>query len=95
MSLIDYCFVGLGTTWPVLLGGQAHWTVGLVATLISISSIIAADTFAFIGGKVYNLISLQKQLFLFCPSQKYCFVTVKSVLTGSYEFFMILIIIFL
>lgn len=44
--------VGIGSTWPVLLGGQAHWTVGLIATLISISSIIAADTFAFLGGKV-------------------------------------------
>lgn len=41
----------IGTTWPVLLGGEAHWTVGLVATLISMSSIIAADTYAFIGGK--------------------------------------------
>ncbi|KAJ6679414.1 PHOSPHATIDATE CYTIDYLYLTRANSFERASE 4 CHLOROPLASTIC [Salix purpurea] len=41
----------IGTTWPVLLGGQAHWTVGLVATLISMSSIIAADTYAFMGGK--------------------------------------------
>ncbi|QCD77885.1 phosphatidate cytidylyltransferase [Vigna unguiculata] len=40
-----------GATWPILLGGQAHWTVGLVATLITISSIIAADTFAFLGGK--------------------------------------------
>lgn len=36
----------------MFLGGQAHWTVGLVATLMSISSIIAADTFAFLGGKV-------------------------------------------
>ncbi|MED6149596.1 Phosphatidate cytidylyltransferase 4, chloroplastic [Stylosanthes scabra] len=44
----------IGATWPVLLGGQAHWTVGLVATLISISSIIAADTFAFLGGKVFG-----------------------------------------
>ncbi|CAI8596917.1 unnamed protein product [Vicia faba] len=44
----------LGTKWPLLLGGQAHWTVGLVATLISISSIIAADTFAFIGGKAFG-----------------------------------------
>ncbi|KAK7301611.1 hypothetical protein RJT34_12479 [Clitoria ternatea] len=44
----------IGATWPVLLGGQAHWTVGLVATLISISSIIAADTFAFIGGKAFG-----------------------------------------
>ncbi|GAU18687.1 hypothetical protein TSUD_125200 [Trifolium subterraneum] len=44
----------LGATWPVLLGGQAHWTVGLVATLISISSIIAADTFAFLGGKTFG-----------------------------------------
>nr|CAD1831160.1 unnamed protein product [Ananas comosus var. bracteatus] len=42
----------LGRHWPVLLGGQAHWTVGLVATLISISSIIAADTFAFLGGRM-------------------------------------------
>ncbi|KAM7277379.1 hypothetical protein ACFE04_019245 [Oxalis oulophora] len=42
---------GIASAWPILLGGQAHWTVGLVATLISISSIIAADTFAFIGGK--------------------------------------------
>ncbi|GJZ24334.1 retrotransposon protein, putative, ty3-gypsy subclass [Tanacetum coccineum] len=41
----------VGATWPILLGGQAHWTVGLVATLISISSIIAADTLAFAGGK--------------------------------------------
>ncbi|KAG6747941.1 hypothetical protein POTOM_047832 [Populus tomentosa] len=44
----------MGTTWPVLLGGQAHWTVGLVATLISMSSIIAADTYAFIGGKAFG-----------------------------------------
>lgn len=42
----------IGRAWPILLGGQAHWTVGLVATLISISSIIAADTYAFLGGKV-------------------------------------------
>ncbi|KAK4372025.1 hypothetical protein RND71_007409 [Anisodus tanguticus] len=42
---------GLGASWPVLLGGPTQWTVGLVATLISFSSIIAADTFAFIGGK--------------------------------------------
>ncbi|KAM3295917.1 hypothetical protein ACQJBY_038310 [Aegilops geniculata] len=37
--------------WPILLGGQAHWTVGLVATLISITSIIAADTSAFLCGR--------------------------------------------
>ncbi|XVF22752.1 hypothetical protein REPUB_Repub12eG0198100 [Reevesia pubescens] len=41
----------IGVGWPFLLGGQAHWTVGLVATLISFSSIIAADTYAFLGGK--------------------------------------------
>ncbi|KAI3681541.1 hypothetical protein L6452_36340 [Arctium lappa] len=45
---------GVGATWPIFLGGQAHWTVGLVATLISISSIIAADTFAFAGGKAFG-----------------------------------------
>ncbi|KAJ6797272.1 phosphatidate cytidylyltransferase 4, chloroplastic-like [Iris pallida] len=44
----------LGNIWPVLLGGQAHWTVGLVATLISMSSIIAADTFAFLGGRAFG-----------------------------------------
>ncbi|KAJ0797749.1 putative phosphatidate cytidylyltransferase [Helianthus annuus] len=48
----------VGATWPILLGGQAHWTVGLVATLISISSIIAADTFAFAGGKAFGRIPL-------------------------------------
>ncbi|WOG95492.1 hypothetical protein DCAR_0414814 [Daucus carota subsp. sativus] len=44
----------VGALWPVLLGGQAQWTVGLVATLISFSSIIAADTFAFVGGKAFG-----------------------------------------
>ncbi|XP_010258969.1 PREDICTED: phosphatidate cytidylyltransferase 5, chloroplastic isoform X2 [Nelumbo nucifera] len=44
----------IGATWSILLGGQAHWTVGLVATLISFSSIIAADTFAFLGGKTFG-----------------------------------------
>ncbi|XP_031501696.1 phosphatidate cytidylyltransferase 5, chloroplastic [Nymphaea colorata] len=41
----------IGASWPFLLGGQAHWTVGLVATLISISSVIAADTSAYLVGK--------------------------------------------
>ncbi|XP_030513808.2 phosphatidate cytidylyltransferase 4, chloroplastic-like isoform X1 [Rhodamnia argentea] len=44
----------LGAAWPILLGGQAHWTVGLVAALTSISSIIAADTYAFLGGKAFG-----------------------------------------
>ncbi|KAF5744301.1 phosphatidate cytidylyltransferase 4 chloroplastic isoform X1 [Tripterygium wilfordii] len=44
----------IGGAWPILLGGQTHWTVGLVATLISISNIIAADTCAFIGGKAFG-----------------------------------------
>ncbi|XP_057431931.1 phosphatidate cytidylyltransferase 4, chloroplastic-like [Lotus japonicus] len=44
----------IGAIWPVLLGGQAHWTVGLVATLVTISSIISADTFAFLGGKAFG-----------------------------------------
>ncbi|KAH1225687.1 Phosphatidate cytidylyltransferase 4, chloroplastic [Glycine max] len=44
----------IGATWPILLGGQAHWTVGLVVTLITISSVIAADTFAFLGGKAFG-----------------------------------------
>ncbi|XP_039134928.1 phosphatidate cytidylyltransferase 4, chloroplastic-like isoform X2 [Dioscorea cayenensis subsp. rotundata] len=44
----------IGNDWPMLLGGRVHWTVGLVVTLISISSIIAADTFAFLGGKAFG-----------------------------------------
>ncbi|WCJ22918.1 Phosphatidate cytidylyltransferase 4 chloroplastic [Euphorbia peplus] len=44
----------IGAAWPVLFGGQAHWTVGLVATLLSMSSIIAADTYAFLGGKAFG-----------------------------------------
>ncbi|KAI3906446.1 hypothetical protein MKX01_029061 [Papaver californicum] len=46
--------LGIGAVWPILLGGRAHWTVGLVATLISFSSIIAADTYAFLGGKTFG-----------------------------------------
>ncbi|KFK35265.1 hypothetical protein AALP_AA5G262800 [Arabis alpina] len=45
---------GIGRSWPVLLGGQAHWTVGLVAVLISFCGIIASDTFAFLGGKAFG-----------------------------------------
>ncbi|KAL8142576.1 hypothetical protein V2J09_015626 [Rumex salicifolius] len=48
------CLYKIGSIWPILLGGQAHWTVGLVATLIAISSIIAADTCAFLGGKAFG-----------------------------------------
>lgn len=48
----------LGRSWPVLLGGQGHWTVGLVAILISFCGIIASDTFAFLGGKVCSLVDL-------------------------------------
>lgn len=44
----------IGAGWPILLGGQTHWTVGLVATVISFSCIIAADTYAFVGGKAFG-----------------------------------------
>ncbi|XP_042495526.1 phosphatidate cytidylyltransferase 4, chloroplastic-like isoform X2 [Macadamia integrifolia] len=44
----------LGTSWPIFLGGREHWTVGLVATLISFSCIIVADTYAFLGGKTFG-----------------------------------------
>lgn len=56
--LLFFFLAGIGTSWPILLGGQAQWTVGLVATLISFSSIIAADTYAFMGGKVSWLLKL-------------------------------------
>jgi CDP-diglyceride synthetase len=52
-----FFFTEIAYNWPVLLGGQAHWAVGLVATLISISSIIAADTSAFLCGRVCSLIT--------------------------------------
>ncbi|KAJ0246566.1 Phosphatidate cytidylyltransferase 5 [Hirschfeldia incana] len=44
----------LGRSWPVLLGGPGHWTVGLVAILVSFCGIIASDTFAFLGGKAFG-----------------------------------------
>lgn len=58
-TVVPKCFnlAGIGAAWPILLGGQAHWTVGLVATLICCSSIIAADTYAFMGGKVFRLLN--------------------------------------
>ncbi|KAI8538142.1 hypothetical protein RHMOL_Rhmol09G0079800 [Rhododendron molle] len=51
---------GVGGVWLLLLGGQTQWTVVPVATLISISSIIAADTYAFVGGKFPLLASFRK-----------------------------------
>lgn len=47
------------------IGGQDHWTVGLVATLISIKSIIAVDKFAYLGGKVLRLINISAMCVLF------------------------------
>ncbi|KAL2636096.1 hypothetical protein R1flu_007575 [Riccia fluitans] len=41
-------------SWPVLLGGPSHWTVGLVATVIACSAIAMADTFSFVGGKAFG-----------------------------------------
>lgn len=46
---------GIVRNWPILLGGPAHWTVGLIATLISFACIIAADVGAYFGGKVRPL----------------------------------------
>lgn len=62
MILTCLYLTGIGAAWPILLGGQAHWTVGLVAALMSISSIIAADTYAFLGGKVIGLVDFQHNL---------------------------------
>ncbi|XP_018476571.2 phosphatidate cytidylyltransferase 4, chloroplastic [Raphanus sativus] len=45
---------GIARTWPIFLGGPPQWTVGLVATLISFSGVIATDTFAFLGGKAFG-----------------------------------------
>ena len=35
----------------VMFGGLTHWTVGLIATFISVACIIAADTGAYLFGK--------------------------------------------
>ncbi|KAE8697848.1 Phosphatidate cytidylyltransferase 4 [Hibiscus syriacus] len=48
----------IGAGWPYLLGGQDHWTVGLVATLISFNNIIATYTYAFLGGKAIGMTPL-------------------------------------
>lgn len=55
---VGLVWLELVSAWPALLGGQAHWTVGLIATIIAISTIIAADTGAFLGGRVcfYSLV---------------------------------------
>ncbi|KAK9810497.1 hypothetical protein WJX72_011815 [[Myrmecia] bisecta] len=37
--------------WPVALGGLTHWTVGLIATFMSVACIIASDTGAYFFGK--------------------------------------------
>ncbi|KAK9864427.1 hypothetical protein WJX84_011325 [Apatococcus fuscideae] len=47
--------------WPVMLGGLTHWTVGLVATIMAVACVIAADTGAYICGSLMGrtqLISL-------------------------------------
>lgn len=38
----------------VLFGGLSHWTVGLVATLLAVLCVIAADTGAFFCGKSFG-----------------------------------------
>lgn len=38
----------------VMLGGLSHWTVGLVATLMAVLCVIAADTGAFFCGKSFG-----------------------------------------
>lgn len=63
---------GIAAAWPFLLGGQAHWTVGLVATLISMSSIIAADTYAFLGGKVFMHLNLPCCVTIICCIHIWC-----------------------
>ncbi|KAK9822181.1 hypothetical protein WJX81_007282 [Elliptochloris bilobata] len=37
--------------WPVALGGLTHWTVGLLATFMSVACVVAADTGAYAFGK--------------------------------------------
>ncbi|GBG88082.1 hypothetical protein CBR_g46453 [Chara braunii] len=44
----------LAGKWPVFFGGRAHWTVGLLATMVAMSCVVAADTGAFMGGKSFG-----------------------------------------
>eukprot|EP00897_Mesotaenium_endlicherianum_P005171 jgi/Mesen1/4682/ME000241S03721 len=44
----------LARAWPPVLGGASHWTVGLVATFITVATVIAADTGAYVGGKNFG-----------------------------------------
>ncbi|CAL5219137.1 g913 [Coccomyxa viridis] len=37
--------------WPVLFGGITHWTVGLIATFMTVACTIAADTGAYAFGR--------------------------------------------
>lgn len=41
-------------SWPNLLGGPDVWTVGLVATFIGFATVIAADTGAYVGGRLFG-----------------------------------------
>ncbi|GBG68643.1 hypothetical protein CBR_g3184 [Chara braunii] len=43
-----------GGKWPAVFGGRAHWTVGLLATMVAMSCVVAADTGAFVGGKAFG-----------------------------------------
>lgn len=45
----------LAPHWPVALGGLAHMTVGMVATFVSISCVVASDVGAFTVGMRPNL----------------------------------------
>lgn len=40
----------LAVHWPVVLGGLAQITVGMIATLVSISCVVASDVGAFTIG---------------------------------------------
>lgn len=40
--------------WPVLFGGISHWTVGLVATIMAVACVIAADTGAYFCGRSFG-----------------------------------------
>eukprot|EP00850_Spirogloea_muscicola_P022052 SM000275S10308 [mRNA] locus=s275:52141:53853:+ [translate_table: standard] len=42
------------SSWPLPQAATSEWTVGLVATFVAFSTIIAADTGAYLGGKTFG-----------------------------------------
>lgn len=62
---------------PPLLGGPTHMTVGLIATFVAVSCIIAADTGAYFCGKAFGRTQVGRgsaccwRAAVLCPGQRW------------------------